>query len=187
MKNNITREELKKIHDIACETWKTKIKDYGSNDPFSAEIKFTEKQINEMIQACDAKQLPVVKEIFDVRDSWEDINSFEDVIKYLGEEDEEVIQLRLLESLKISDKILAQQEAVCFVRALNDRFEFDWNDSTQRKWRIWWHMDTFRFDYSNYCDSHTVIPASLCFKNQTLSDYAGNNKNYKNICKRFMY
>jgi hypothetical protein len=43
MKNSITRDELKQIFDIACSSWQEKIKAYGSKDPFSAEIKFTEK------------------------------------------------------------------------------------------------------------------------------------------------
>lgn len=187
MKLEITREQLGKIHSIACADWKSKIEKFASADPFSLEIKFTEKQINEMIEACDSKQLPIVKEIFDVLDTWKDIKTLEDAIKKLGEKDEEAEQLKLLQSLKVSDRILAQQEAVCFVRALNDKFKFDWNDSNQKKWRIWWWMDEFRFHGSNYYGSDTDIPASLCFKNQELSDYAGNNESYKNICKRFMY
>lgn len=163
MKLTITRTELKKIFDVACETWQPRIEKYAQRNPFGDTIDFSEKEINEMIKACTAEQLPLVKRIFDIVDSFEKINSVEDACAYLGESDKEVIELRTLQSIKISDRILAQQEAVCFVRALNEKFEFDWKNSSQEKYRIWWYMDSFRFYDSDWYVSYSFVPASLCF------------------------
>jgi hypothetical protein len=113
--------------------------------------------------------------------------TLQDALDYLGEEDEEVINLRQLYKTTVSDRILSNQEAVCFNRALNEKHTFDWNDGNERKYRIWWHMDTFRF-YDSCCSCvYTCVPASLCFKNENLANCAGNNKNYQEICKKFMY
>jgi hypothetical protein len=116
------------------------------------------------------------------------IESLEDAISYLGECDEEVVNLRQLQKITISDKILAKQEAVCFVRALNEKHVFDWNNSNERKWRIWWSLDKeFCFTGSSYSVSISFVASSLSFKSEKLAYFAGNNKNYTGICKRFMY
>lgn len=188
MKTTITRKELQEIFDISCLTWKPKIEKYAGRNIFADTIDFAEKEIEEMVTASTKEQLPTVKRIFNIVDTFESIQSIEDAITYLGESDETVKDLRLLQSIKISDKIIAQQEAVCFVRALNEKFEFDWNNSNQRKYRVWWYMDKeFRFGFVSWGGSVTHFPASLCFKNEKLAEFAGKNENYKNICKRSMY
>ena len=116
--------------------------------------------------------------------------TLQDAINYLGEDDVEVINLKQLGKIDISDRILAEQEAVCIVRALNEKHIFDWNNSNEYKYRIWWYMnkDTFRF-HDSYCyGSHCIVAASLCFKSEKIADNLGrNNTNYINICKRFMF
>ena len=114
--------------------------------------------------------------------------TLQDAIDYLGEEDEEIINLRVLQQVRVTDRILANQEAVCMVKAINEKHVFDWNNSDERKWRIWWYLDKeFRFRVSNYDYSYCIVASSLCFKSEKLVDSIGNNKNYMNICKRFMY
>src|SRR5690349_3012688 len=98
MKTEITRTELSKIHKIACSQWKPKIEKYANANPFSEKINFTEKEIQEMISACTAEQLPIVKEIFEIKDTWEDIKTLEDACKQLSELDDDVRQLRLLQN-----------------------------------------------------------------------------------------
>lgn len=139
------------------------------------EITLTKEQVN---QINKQKQL--------------DPNSctLQDAINYLGEDDIEVISLRQLQKIDISDRILAEQEAVCIVRALNEKHIFDWNNSNEYKHRIWWYMneDNFRFNYSGWRDSDSPVASSLCFKSEKTADNLGkNNNDYKNICKRFMY
>jgi len=114
--------------------------------------------------------------------------TLQDCVSYLGEEDQEVVNLRQLQKVDISDRILANQEAVCFNRALNEKHIFDWDNSNEQKWRIWWSLNKeFRFGDSSYCGSNSFVASSLSFKSEKLADFAGNNKNYISICKRFMY
>lgn len=114
--------------------------------------------------------------------------TLQDCINYLGEDDLEVVNLRQLQKIDISDRILANQEAVCIVRALNEKHIFDWNSSPEQKWRIWWYLDnSFRFGGSVYYCSDSSVASSLCFKTKKSADFAGTNKNYVAVCKRFMY
>src|SRR6478736_1789036 len=116
MKLKITKSELQEIHKIACADWAKKIANFTLRNPFGNEIEFSAKEIEEMLSASTKEQLPTVKRIFNVVDTFESIKTLENAILFLGESDEEVKQLRVLQSVKISDRILAQQEAVCFVR-----------------------------------------------------------------------
>jgi len=100
MKTKITKTDLKKIYDIACKDWKTKIEKYTLRNPFGEEIEFTEKEIQEMLSASTVEQLPTVKTIFEVVETHEKLKTVEDCINKLSEKDEEVIQLRKLESIK---------------------------------------------------------------------------------------
>lgn len=114
--------------------------------------------------------------------------TLQDAMDYLGEEDEEIINLRLLQQVRVTDRILANQEAVCMVKAINEKHVFDWNNSDEIKWRIWWYLDKeFRFGDSSCSTSVSNVASSYCFKSEKLADSIGNNKNYMSICKRFMY
>lgn len=114
--------------------------------------------------------------------------TLQDCIDYLGEDDKEVINLRVLQQARVTDRILANQEAVCMVKAVNEKHVFDWGNSDERKWRIWWYLDKeFRFHVSYYFVSYSCVASSLCFKSEKIANSFGNNENYTNICKRFMY
>lgn len=62
----VTRSQMKQIYDIACSTWKPKIKDmiveYG--DPFSEEIILPGNQVTEMFIASLSYQEDVLYEVF---------------------------------------------------------------------------------------------------------------------------
>lgn len=186
MKYNITREELGKIHSVACADWKSKIEKFAFTDPFSPEIKFTEKQINEMIQACDSKQVSIVKEIFEVRDTWEDIKTLEDATKKLGEKDEDVIQLRKLESIKgLAEYILNTQIAIVITKALNDSWQANWDDSNEYKYYPWFYLGkNFRYYSCNFWNSRSYTSSRLSFKSSELAIYAG--KQFTEVYKKFM-
>jgi hypothetical protein len=114
--------------------------------------------------------------------------TLQDCIDYLGEDDLEVSNLRQLQKVDISDRILANQEAVCINRALNEKHIFDWNNNSEKKWRNWYYLNNnFRFDCSNCYGSDSDVASSLSFKTEKLANSAGNNKNYLAICKRLMY
>jgi len=65
---SITVEDMEKIYSIACATWKEKIilltNEYKDKNPFVNKVYLPEKIKNEMLKACTAEQLPIVKSIF---------------------------------------------------------------------------------------------------------------------------
>lgn len=65
MKNyTITREQLKKIHDVACFDWKEKITEYAVKNPFGDTIEFTQTEVDEMFKAASLSQTAVLANIF---------------------------------------------------------------------------------------------------------------------------
>jgi len=64
MKTYLTKiSDLKKIHDVACAAWKTKIKALIT-DPFADHIELTQTQVDEMFKAALNGQRPVLVEVF---------------------------------------------------------------------------------------------------------------------------
>ena len=65
MKNyTITRDQLKNIHEIACDSWKSKIQTYTLRNPFGNSYEFTQSEVDEMFKAATPSQLPVLEGIF---------------------------------------------------------------------------------------------------------------------------
>lgn len=63
-KMEITREQLKSIHDVACDGWKKRIEKYAERNPFGNTIEFTQGEINEMFFAATDNQVPILESIF---------------------------------------------------------------------------------------------------------------------------
>ena len=61
---SVTREEFKKIYDVACSGWKDKLSAWASEDVFKDKLEFKHSQIQQMIDASTERQLPIVKEVF---------------------------------------------------------------------------------------------------------------------------
>jgi hypothetical protein len=59
----IKREQLQEIHDIACSTWKDRIKDIAKDQPFG-DIELSQVEVDEMFKAATNDQLPVLEKIF---------------------------------------------------------------------------------------------------------------------------
>jgi len=61
----ISRDALKKIVDIACVTWKSKlIKKAESTNALDSHIRFTSKEVSEMFDAANVEQTKLLKEYF---------------------------------------------------------------------------------------------------------------------------
>lgn len=60
----ITRSQLKQIHDIACNSWKSKILDYAKRSPLEDIIEFTYVEVKEMFDAADSSQKKTLLTIF---------------------------------------------------------------------------------------------------------------------------
>lgn len=187
MKLTIKREDLKRIHRVACSDWKTKIENFANRSPFDGEITFKESEIKAMLTACNQEQLPIVKEVFEVVDTFERIKTLEDAVIYLGESDEEVVTLRLLQSVVgLARHVIAEQELVVVIKALNEKHTFDWSNSNEYKYYNWFYLDggKFRFYCSGYRDTDSCCSSRLCFKSNELSLYA--SKQFENLYKEYL-
>lgn len=176
MKTTITKKELQEIHEIACPDWKKKISNFTLRNPFGDEIEFSAKEIEEMIKASTAEQLPRVKRIFEVIENHESIKTVEDAITYLGEIDDDVRQLRLLQNVpNLNRRTLAGQELIVIAKALNNGTELDWNDSNEHKYIPWWYLGKkFRFYYVDDQFSFSYVSAPLYLKSRELAEYSAN-------------
>jgi hypothetical protein len=63
-KYTITRIQLKEIHEVACDSWKSKIQTYTLRNPFGNTFEFTQAEVNEMFKAATTNQKPVLEGIF---------------------------------------------------------------------------------------------------------------------------
>jgi len=185
MKTKITRTELKKIYDIACQSWQPKIEKYAQRNPFVDEIEFSEKEIKEMISACTSEQLPIVKEIFNVTNIWKNIKSVNDAIKYLGDSDEEVKMLKQLQECSLPRHIIAEQELVVVIKAVNDKWVADYNNHSQYKYYSWWYLgEDFRLCGVYYDCSYSNVSSRLVLETREKAEYL--SREFKNLYKDYM-
>lgn len=63
-KHEITRGQLKEIHDVACNDWKERIEAFAKRNPFGDMIEFTLSEIAAMFKASDNTQIKVLEDIF---------------------------------------------------------------------------------------------------------------------------
>ena len=186
MKTKVTKTELKKIHAIACEPWKAKIENFTLRNAFGEDIEFSEKEIQEMISACSSEQSPIVKEVFNIVESFEQISSLEEACEYLGESDDEVKQLRILEKVVgLAKHVVVEQELVVITKALNEKQTLDWDNHNEYKYFLWWYLGkNFRLNSCSYCDSSSSVPTRLCFKSREIAMHA--SKKFKNKYEEYM-
>ena len=60
----VSREEFKKIYDVACSSWKDQLSTWANDHTFKDKLEFTHGQIKMMLDASTQAQLPIVKEVF---------------------------------------------------------------------------------------------------------------------------
>jgi hypothetical protein len=60
----VTRDEFKKIWDVACYEWKQKLSNLIAEQPFNDMLEFTKQQIKAMIDASTKSQEPIVRAVF---------------------------------------------------------------------------------------------------------------------------
>lgn len=101
------------------------------------------------------------------------IKTFEDACNELGIDPEHFVEI--VGYMEPKDE-LAYRKLKVIVKALNEGWEPNWNDSSERKWRPWFYLNApgFRF-YDSYCDltsSSSAGGSRLCFKSEELCNYA---------------
>ncbi len=76
----------------------------------------------------------------------------------------------------------AYQKLKVIVRALNEGWKPNWDNSSQYKWYPWFYLNSagFRFDGSlyGYSASHSSGGSRLCFSSEALATYAGKKFEY---------
>ena len=118
----------------------------------------------------------------------ERIKTPEDAIAELGESDIAVIDYRKLLKAGVSDHILNGQLAVVIVKALNEGWEPNWDDSYEYKYFPWFYLSGgssgFRFFDSDYWDTASYVGSRLWLKSSDLAKYAG--EQFTEVYKNFM-
>ena len=107
----------------------------------------------------------------------ERIKSIDDAINELGEDDEEVAELRKLENSEITSHVLYHQQAVVIAKALNEGWIADYTNIDQTKYEPRFYYDSsaggFVFhDYGRW-SSATSVGSRLCFHSSKLAKYFG--------------
>jgi hypothetical protein len=71
---------------------------------------------------------------------------------------------------------IAYKKAKVITKALNEGWEPNWNDSSERKWRPWFYLEDpgfqFHDSYYAYSNSDSAGGSRLCFKSEELCNYA---------------
>jgi hypothetical protein len=179
MKTKIKREELKRIYEISCASWKPKIEKYAAKNPFSEEIEFIEEQIKEMLAASTEEQLPIVKEVFDVKDVSDELNTFDKVCRALNTTEEEFKKKYSV----LNEQQYATIQAEYIAKAYNQEWTPDWKNNNQAKWFICWNMETNSFYDSDDCHWLSNAASALCFETSDKCQSA--SKNFKEIYSKY--
>lgn len=170
MSQTISKANLKAIHDVACNGWKSKIEDYAKRKPFDDEIELSQNEVDEMYNASDSKQKKVLDKFFTKPKSiMDNVNSFEDACKVLGIDKSDVFNSKF-DSL--SD--IAFKKLKVIIKALNDGWYPNWEDVNEYKYWIWWTMkggfSYYSADYGYYTSGG--VPSALCLKTRELAEHA---------------
>lgn len=126
-----------------------------------------------------------------LKDIKDRINSVDDAIVELGENDPEVIQLRKLQEIEIADNILARQEAVVLIKAYNEGWEPDWTDDDQYKYSHRFYMGGSKGSSAFRCDDYGIwntgsnVGSRLFLKSSDLVYHTG--EKHLEVFKRFHY
>jgi hypothetical protein len=68
----VTRDEFKKIYDVACYEWQQKLSNIIAEQPFNDKLEFTRQQVKAMIDASTKSQEPIVRAVFHEYDDEKD-------------------------------------------------------------------------------------------------------------------
>ena len=112
--------------------------------------------------------------------SFDEIKTFEDACEELG------ISTAQFIGTETSDEV-AYKKLKVIVKAINQGWIPDWNNTNQRKWWPWFNLSSgFGFSDSSYsCDGTiTDVGSRLCFESEEKSDYTA--KQFIDLYKEFL-
>ncbi len=97
---------------------------------------------------------------------------------------------KLLGNIPISKCDDAGLKLMIVIRALNEGWWPDWNDSNQRKWWNWFWMDAkngFAFSDTVNDSSDTCVGSRFCFHSEKLATDAAKTKWISDLYEEYMY
>ncbi len=134
------------------------------------------KELQKIIENAD-KKLPAIDRL----------DSIEDAIAELGEDDIEVKEYRKMQKADLSIKSLAAQRILIWVKAVNEGYLPDWNNSNEGKYLIWFDMRKeagkgfFVSVFSGFIPRMVSLPATFTSRKTWLCAQGANLKSNKNI------
>lgn len=118
------------------------------------------------------------------------INSIEDALSYLKDNDEDVIDYKKMVSAGLSNAIIARQEVILMIKVLNEDWEADYSDENQKKWFPVFKCNSgssslvFSGSYYGIWFTSTYGGSRLALKSEELSDKFG--KKFANKYQQFL-
>lgn len=109
-----------------------------------------------------------------------EIKSFEDACEELGIPTEQFL------GTDTADEI-AYKKLKIIVKAINQGWTPDWDNTNQRKWWPWFILSSgfgFSFSYYDCDDTSTAVGSRLCFESEEKSDYTA--KQFLDLYKEFL-
>lgn len=172
----VQKSEFKKLYDIACADWKSKLDEAMKGQAFSTDISFEESFVAKMEAACTAGQKPVFEAIFAKHlktDLFTKIKTIEDVYKELGKKMPTLEDFDFL-SLKQATKLLN----ACHVKHIEELFDFEPNfdNGNQEKWYPYFEKRSGSWMFLvSYCHGSalTSMVWSGFYKDRKTSDFVG--------------
>ena len=117
----------------------------------------------------------IIEEVEPVKNIMDRVKTFEDAIKLLSENDNDVLIYNSLKKIfPENNHVLLYQKLTIISKVLNEGWTPDYNNSNEYKYYPYFSVGSgFGFSYSLFVSSFTLFGSRLCFKSRELSDYAG--------------
>jgi len=176
MNQSILKENLKKIHDVACSTWKEKLEGYAKREafrnPFGNEVELTSDEVNEMFDASDEKQTKVLNKFLKSDNGVMGIvTSYETACDSLG--------------IKPNKNVTPYEKLTTIIKALNQGWYPNFDDENERKWFNYYQKNkgVFSFCVVDYCETAMTVASALYLKDEKTARYANEKffKEYKEL------
>jgi hypothetical protein len=132
---SITRKAFQPLYDVACSGWKTKFDTLLREQQFNEKLVFTHTLIKQMFNAAnDDKQKNILENLFTFpKETWQDVKDIKSACAVLGEDDEDVKELRVMQKYNLSLKTINQKELEICIKAVNDGWTPDFSNSSESK------------------------------------------------------
>jgi hypothetical protein len=142
-------------------------------------MKTKKEEAQERLEAIQNEVEMLKKIINEPENIMDRIKTFSDACKELG------MVENIFNDSDTKDEI-AYKKLKIIIKALNEGWKPNWNNSKEYKYIPWHNMSPFGFGDSNYdiWNTDSVMGSCLCYKSRELAVYAG--KQFEDIYKDFL-